>query len=90
MKPHPNKKRRAGRAFNGIDVATGYAVRFEMNRQGRWCSSVISFPAYSYAPSLRTVRRHTHEAIGYCLEDAAEEGWEVPEPEGKPAPFDLY
>jgi hypothetical protein len=34
MKPHPNQKRRAGRAFDGIDAETGYAVRFENEPAG--------------------------------------------------------
>jgi hypothetical protein len=88
MKPKPNQERRAGPAFNSVDKATGYAVRFEKTRQGNWCSMVRSFCAISLAPSLRTVRRHTTEAIGYSLEGAIEDGWPIPTPEGKATPME--
>ena len=84
MKPHPNQKRRAGRSFNGIDKETGYAVRFEMTRQDWWASKPNAFPAYSLANSLRTVRRHTNEAIHYSIDAAVESGRPIPAPEWQP------
>jgi len=41
MKSYPNQKHRAGRAFNSIDSETGYAVRFEKNRQGWCCCGIL-------------------------------------------------
>lgn len=84
MKPRPNQKRRAGNSFIGVDKATGYLVRFGKNRQGLWCSKPDAFMAVSLAPSLRTVRRHTTEAIGYCIQAAREHGWPIPMPETGP------
>ena len=87
MKPKLNRKRRASRAFNGIDQATGYAVRFVQTKSGSWSSVVRSFMALSCAPSLRTVKRHTHEAIGYHLDFCLEDGLPVPRPENRTVPF---
>jgi hypothetical protein len=88
MKPKLNRKRRAGNAFNGMDKATGYAVRFEKTKQGNWCSSVNSLIALSMAPSLRTVKRHTNEAIGYHIEGAIEDGHTLREPEWREELYD--
>jgi len=83
MKSHRDQTRRVDRAFNSIDSETGYAVRFEKNRQGWWYFKPNAFVALSLARRLRAVRRHTHEVIHYCFETAAEHGWPVPKPERK-------
>lgn len=83
MKHRPNQKRRTGRGFNGVDKETGYAVRFEQAKDGGWSAKPVAFMALSGAWSLRTVRRLTNEAIHICLEDAKDNGYPVPEPEGR-------
>lgn len=88
MKPRPNQRRRAGNSFNGVDKTYGYAVRFVKTKQGNWVSTVNSLVALSFAPSLRTVRRHTTEGIGYHIEHALETGHSLLPPEWKEEPYD--
>jgi predicted RNase H-like HicB family nuclease len=81
MKSKLNQKRRAGLAFNSVDQTTGYAIRFVLGKSGTWSVKPTAFVALSNGMSLQVARRHAAEAIQICLEDYAQMGWLIPQPE---------